>query len=239
MIQVLIVEDDPMVAEINRRYVESIEGFTCVGIVSGVSDALHFLESHAVDLVLLDIFMPGKNGLEFLSEIRKKGSSVGVIVISAASDIANIKTALRLGAVDYLIKPFEFQRLQAAFRAYQREHQLLSEQEELTQDKLDQLLLHPANQPASRELPKGLTKETLQRVVKAISTMGDDFFSTEKLADQVGVSRVSMRKYLKFLTELGYLSLDLHYRPAGRPLHLYRMQKSRAEVLKPYLEAAD
>ncbi|PTM59074.1 response regulator [Desmospora activa] len=240
MIQVLIVEDDPMVAEINRRYLESIDGFACAGVVSGVSEASAFLEKHVVHLVLLDIFMPGKNGLTLLSEIRNQERGVDVIVISAASDIASIKTALRLGAVDYLIKPFEFDRLLAALKAYQREHQLLSEQAELTQEKLDELLLHPSDKPAAmRELPKGLTKETLQRVVKAIPLMGDSYFSTEELADRVGISRVSMRKYLKFLTEIGYLSLELHYRPAGRPAHLYRLERTKTDKLDPYLENAD
>lgn len=240
MIRVLIVEDDPMVAEINRRYLESIEGFVCAGVVAGVSEALTFLENHVIHLVLLDIFMPGKNGLTLLSEIRIQERGVDVIVISAASDIASIKTALRLGAVDYLIKPFEFDRLLAALKAYQREHQLLSDQQELTQEELDELLLHPTDKSAvTRELPKGLTRETLQRVVKAIPLMGEDYFSTEELADCVGISRVSMRKYLKFLTAIGYLSLELHYRPAGRPAHLYRLERSRADTLHPYLERED
>lgn len=224
-----------MVAEINRRYVTSIAGFECAGLASGVSDALLFLEKQGVDLVLLDIFMPGKNGLELLSEIRKRNRRLDVIVISAASDIENIQAALRLGAVDYLIKPFEFNRLLAALRTYQREHQLLKAPMKWTQDKLDQLLLHPAHsQVNSCELPKGLTKETLEQVVRAIPEEKD--FSTVELADQVGISRVSMRKYLKFLADIGYLSRRLHYRSVGRPIHLYRVDALQQETLRPYLD---
>ncbi|SEM70968.1 response regulator [Lihuaxuella thermophila] len=236
MIRVLIVEDDPMVAEINKRYLDSIPGFVCAGIVSDVSEAWAFLETHPVELVLLDIYMPGKNGLELLTEIRKEGKSIDVIVISAANDIPSIKKALRLGAVDYLIKPFEFERLNAALKIYRTEHEIMKEQEELSQEELDQLLLHPNKTGADhRQLPKGLTQETLKRVVDSILEMKGERFTAEALANQVGISRVSIRKYLKFLTGIGFVSIDLAYGTVGRPVYQYYVNEFNLDRIDPYL----
>jgi two-component system, CitB family, response regulator MalR len=239
VIRVLIVEDDPMVADINKRYVESVDGFKCVGIASNVTESLAFLDENTVDLVLLDLFMPEKNGMELLGNIRSKKKSLDVMVISAASDIQNIKAALRLGAVDYLIKPFEFQRFQSALRRYQKEHEWMRKQRELSQEELDQLLRNSMDIQAAAELPKGLTKVTLQKVAEQISGMGNKKFSTGELADRVGISRVSIRKYLKFLTDIGYLSMDISYQTYGRPVYEYQKNDHRAERIKPYLEETD
>src|SRR3954453_13487931 len=114
MIKVLIVEDDPMVAEFNKRYLKEMKGFCLSGIVYNVKDAREFLEKEQVNLVLLDVYMPGTNGLELLHFIREQKVDVDVILITAAADTEKIHTALRLGAVDYLIKPFEFQRFNQA-----------------------------------------------------------------------------------------------------------------------------
>jgi two-component system, CitB family, response regulator MalR len=236
MIQVLIVEDDPMVAEINRRYLTSIPGFHCIGIASNVTEAWEFLRNESVDLVLLDIFMPGKNGLQLLTEIRKEGKSVDVIVISAANDIQNIKRALRLGAVDYLIKPFTFERLKTALQTYQKEQELIQEQNEWSQEELDKLLLYPdQTHSAPAKLPKGLTQETLQRVVESIDTLKKGF-TTEELAQVIGISRVSARKYLKFLTEIGFLSVEPVYGTGGRPVYRYDVNKDHTARIAPYLK---
>jgi two-component system, CitB family, response regulator MalR len=235
---VLIVEDDPMVAEINKRYLESISGFVCIGVAANAMEAKAVLDKKMADLVLLDIFMPGESGLALLKEIRKEEKSIDVIVISAANDMHSIKTALRLGAVDYLIKPFEFERLNAALRMYQQEHELMRKQEELSQEDLDNWLLYQSRSKETRpELPKGLAQETLQRVVNLIFELGNEGFSTEELADKVGISRVSVRKYLKFLADIGFVTVTLTYRSVGRPVAHYRLCEMNKEKIAPYLKA--
>lgn len=118
MITVMIIEDDPMVAEVNALYLEMAEGFHVKYVVSSPKEAFKVLEKMDVDLILLDIFMPGMNGLEFLAKLRQAGNSVAVIVITAACDKRTIRKALGFGAVDYIIKPFEFERLNSALMAY-------------------------------------------------------------------------------------------------------------------------
>lgn len=226
-----------MVAQINRTYLESIASFACVGAVGSVADAIALLEIEQVDLVLLDIFMPASNGLDFLRYLRQRCMGVDVIVISAASDIEHIQTALRLGAVDYLIKPFEFRRFKNALQAYEREQALLKSGDTLSQAQLDRLILHQdqSHSVAKSDIPKGMTRSTLQRAVEQLIAEPDRRFSTEEWARKVGISRVSMRKYARFLVDLGVVSCDIDYQTAGRPVYRYRLVESNVLRMDAYL----
>ena len=114
MIDVLIIEDDPMVAKFNSIYLKSIPGFTLAGLLGMWKKGRNFLNNHQVDLILLDVYMGTITGLDMLVELSKAGDPVDVIVITAANDKESVQTALHYGAVDYLIKPFSFERFQDA-----------------------------------------------------------------------------------------------------------------------------
>lgn len=234
MIKTVIVEDDPMVAEINRRYLKQIEGYELVGIASSVETAISILNSEKVDLILLDIHMPGDNGWSLLSTIRGVGIAIDVIVITASCDKESIKKGLRFGAVDYLIKPFEFDRFLASLLSYRKEQMMMNEQEKLNQIDLDQFLLHKEQMvPEGCDLPKGLTKSTLIKVWKQVSEMGNRSFSTEELACMVGISRVSMRKYVIFLAEIQILGTEVVYGTVGRPVYMHHVANlNNDEVLR-------
>jgi CitB family two-component system response regulator MalR len=235
MIHILIVEDDPMVAEINRRYLQQIEGFELVGVASSVEEVEPILTSKKVDLILLDIHMPGDNGWSLLCKMRGMGMEMDVIVITASCDKESIKKGMRFGAVDYIIKPFEFERFKSALVHYQEEQILLDKQEKINQSELDQLLLYKEQKESNgNELPKGLTRNTLQRVWKEIGTFGKQSFTTEELASRVGVSRVSMRKYVSFLAEIQVLETDFSYGSVGRPVLTHRLLPYNKERINPY-----
>lgn len=237
MIKVLIVEDDPMVAEFNRRYLEKIEGFRLIASASTVKQALEIIGSQEVDLILLDIYMPGKSGLDLLNQILKLGKGIDVIMISAASDISSVKKALRYGAVDYLIKPFEFERFQAALVSYREEVRFLQKQEVLSQADLDKHLFYKEKESTAppSELPKGLTRTTLKRVIEHIHGIQNASFSTEELAARVGISRVSMQKYVAFLTEIGALDAETYYGAVGRPVSKYKYVESKGYIIETFL----
>lgn len=80
------------------------------GWASSVEEAKKYIAEQAIDLILLDVYMQESNGLDLLSFIRETGVNIDVIVISAASDMNSVKKAMNFGAVDYLIKPFHFNR---------------------------------------------------------------------------------------------------------------------------------
>lgn len=237
MIRVLIVEDDPMVAKFNRHYLEQITGFVFAGWAASGAEAEKLLASQEVDLVLLDVYMPHTNGLQLLASLRSEGSTVDVIVISAASDQVSIRQALQLGAVDYLIKPFEFARFQAALTFFQQQYQLMRRDAPLNQEELDRLLGHTSDdgQGNRATLPKGLTKGTLQQVWTTISELPLAAFSTDDLSAKLPISRISVRKYLAFLTECGVLSMEASYGAVGRPVYMYRVTADGAGIMSQYI----
>ena len=229
MIRVLLVEDDPMVAELNRMFLSRVAGFEIVASARSGTEALEALRSHPVNLLLLDIFMPGQNGLELMEEIRRQALDVDVIFVTAARDTATISKALKLGAVDYLIKPFEFERLKEALDHYRETHHMIRDGEALDQAALDKRLARrPAEARGTEVLPKGLDRKTLAKLLEVIGEWPVDppWFTSEEVAQQVGISRVSVRKYFEFLCTLKVLRMEPGYGTGGRPVHRFLLQRS-------------
>lgn len=238
-IKVLIVEDDPMVAKFNRHYLEQMKGFEYVGCAASGDEAVKMLMHQEVDLILLDIYMPHTSGLQLLSSIREQGSKTDIIVISAASDNATIRKALQNGAVDYLIKPFEFARFQAALKAYQQEFYLMHT-ENLSQEQLDKLLRYSLGaeeepSPTPLTIPKGLAESTLENIWNTIIQLESPLFSTEDISTRIPISRISIRKYLAFLTDAGILEMELSYGSIGRPVYKYSVTPAAYLNINKYI----
>lgn len=118
MRDVLVVDDDFMVAEIHRRFVDRVDGFRAVGVARTGAEAMASADALRPDLILLDVYLPDMTGLEVLKRLRADGNLVGVIMITAARELDTVRGALDGGAADYLIKPFEFDQLRAKLVAF-------------------------------------------------------------------------------------------------------------------------
>ncbi len=237
MIKVLIVEDDPMVLEINKGYLNEIPGYEVIGAVSSVKEAVHFLQSHKPNLILLDIFMPEENGLNMLTTLRQKEFEMDVILITAASDVKSINKAIQYGAFDYIIKPFSFDRFKQSMLKYKQQARILKEENELNQNELDRLLAERRHLAAEAELPKGLTKYTLKEIWKYVEGKEGAEFTTDELVEETGISRISVRKYLQFLEKASVLTSHCSYGNIGRPLTVYQCMDDAKEYVKPYLSS--
>lgn len=220
---VLIVEDDPMVAAINQGYLERTSEFRLAGIAYNGEEARAFLASGGISLVLLDIGMPGTDGLSLLREIRDRHPDIDVIMITASAGSKDIQSALRMGVADYIVKPFTRERFQAALVTYAQRASLLKDGAKISQEVLDASVL---NRPgSSSQLPKGVDKDTLRRIRDAISEPGREY----KMGDLVlltGLSRVSIKKYLDYLESVNRISRSLVYPPLGRPYSVFRWNAS-------------
>ncbi|MEL2239544.1 two-component system response regulator DcuR [Leclercia adecarboxylata] len=237
MIHVLIVDDDAMVADLNRQYVDRVEGFCCCGIATSVAEAEAVLHSPArqVDLILLDVYMQRDSGLSLLPTIRASGRKTDVIMITSASDATTLQTAMHYGVVDYLIKPFQFPRFAEALNGWCKKKQLMESHQYYEQADVDRLLRGGAPELAdSRRLPKGLTPQTLRTLCLWIDAHPGTEFSTDYLANAVNISRVSCRKYLIWLAQVNILHTSIHYGATGRPVYRYRLRPEQIALLRQY-----
>ena len=222
--KVIIIEDDPMVASINKQYVERNKQLELVQIFSNGIDGLNYLKSHPVNLIILDMYMPVMDGQEFLKKLRASGNFVDIIMVTAASDISSIRSLLSYGLVDYLVKPFEYSRFATALEKFIQKQKMLEQNQDLSQQKLDEFLSYTAFS-ASKEkdvLPsKGLQSKTLDSIRSYLHQHIGESLTSEQIADEVGLSRVTIRRYMNYLIELKEVSSDIDYNTGGRPSILY------------------
>ncbi|TLS36578.1 response regulator [Pseudalkalibacillus caeni] len=222
-ITVLLIEDDPMVQEVNRQFVERVNGFKVIDKADNGKEGMKKIKELKPDLVLLDVFMPTKDGLEVLYQIRKGQLSTDVIAITAASDSETIKTMLQNGAVDYIVKPFKFERIKKALENYRDFRGNLSNKETLSQEQIDQMLMKTTGNQRVEEkidLPKGLNNSTLKQIKEYISRQSIAQ-SAEDVAEGIGIARVTARRYLEYLKETGQIELSVQYGTVGRPVNRY------------------
>lgn len=237
MINVLIVDDDAMVAELNRMYVSRIAGFQCCGTASTLQQAEEMIQDpqRSVDLVLLDVYMQQDSGLDLLPVIRASGRPVDVIMITSAADATTIQTSLHYGVVDYLIKPFQFPRFEEALTSWREKRKMINSQSWYEQSDVDRLLHGGAPEVAdTRRLPKGLTAQTLRTICQWIDGHPGLEFSTDELASEVNISRVSCRKYLIWLAQINILYTTIHYGATGRPVYRYQLIAEQYNLLKQF-----
>lgn len=221
MYNVLIVEDDPMVAMINKQYVAQNSDFNVSAICRDGESAKKHIQENEVDLIILDKYMPKMDGIEVLRYIRQNEYPVSVIMVTAANDSQTIDEALRLGIVDYLVKPFTAPRFDQALQAFIARQTALSNGVELNQQNIDKLVGAVTIQ-STNDLPKGIQEVTLIKVedflkVNAFSRE----MTSDEIADGIGVSRVTIRRYMNYLLEIGKVSGRMNYETGGRPSMMY------------------
>ncbi|MEU4738950.1 response regulator [Actinosynnema sp. NPDC023658] len=216
MIRVLVVDDDFMVAKVHSGYVARTPGFEVVGVAHNGADAVRLVRELRPDLVLLDVYLPDVDGLAVLRELRGVADDVDVIVITAATDVETVRTAMRGGVLHYLIKPFEYAALRdqlAHFAALDRRLDLLAS---AGQADVDQVFgARPRNAPV---LPKGLTAQTAALVERVLRERP---VTAGECADATELARVSARRYLEHFVGTGKAEVRLRYGGTGRPERLY------------------
>jgi response regulator of citrate/malate metabolism len=220
VIRVLIVEDRPVAAEAHAAYVERISGFEVAGTARTGTEALRLLGKTEIDLVLLDIYLPDMHGLDVVRSMRASGHAADVIAVTVARDVSVIRAAVSYGILFYLIKPFTFRTFQDKFERYRDYHNRITGTDQVfTQHSVDDLLT--ALRPGSTDLPKGMSRESLEGVVATLGNAAGALSATE-VAGRVGASRVTARRYLEYLVDNGLALRHARYGTAGRPEVEYR-----------------
>lgn len=219
MKKVLVVEDDPMVAMINMEYISKISNLEIVGLAINKEEVFRYLKIEKVDLILMDIFLGGENGLDILKEIRGEGYLTDVIMITSANGSEEIKKALSFGCLDYLIKPFDFERFKCAIRKFYDRNAIFNEKK-IVQEDLDKL--SSASDETNINLPKGLNDKTLRLVIDKIEELNGKEFSIKEICELVEMSNVSTKKYLDYLQKVKHIEEKIIYGNIGRPQYIYK-----------------
>ena len=222
--KVLIVEDDPMVAMINEQYVKQNKNFTVSSICRNGDEALSFLDDNAVDLIVLDVFMPVMDGVETLKTIRERKVSSEVIMVTAANDTQTLERTMHLGVLDYLIKPFTMERFSIALEKFMSQSKTLKENTILDQKSID--LLMSSKQESKQflreaEYPKGINRKTLSTIMNFFDE-NTGWQTVDMIADKLKISIVTIRHYMNYLVEKRIVREDINYETGGRPSMLYR-----------------
>ena len=188
----VIVEDDPMVALLDRTYVERDPRFRVVQTFQDGRAALEWLEQNPAELAVLDVYMPLLTGAELLRELRRRGIGIDAVMVTAANDSKTVDALLKLGVADYLV----------------------------AQSALDRLFSSaPAGE---RQIPKGLQESTLEKVRACLRQAPPQGLPSEALSRATGLSAVTVRRYVNYLVERGEAVSTVNYDTGGRPCRLYR-----------------
>ncbi len=228
-IELVLVEDDPMVMSINEEFINKVGGFKITGTASSGRRALVLLQELRPRLTVLDIYLPDLDGLQVLRTIRQKQIPTDVILITAVHDVPTVQEFLRLGVIDYIIKPFKFERIRTALLNYREYVDKLAGCAALDQSELDSLLTRTGvdgqrGTTPDDDLPKGLREVTLRQVLTFLESKQLQV-SAEEVAEGVGLARVTARRYLEYLEGTGKVLLTTRYGSIGRPVNMYKFQK--------------
>lgn len=219
MYHVVIIEDDPMVASINKQYVEVTPSFHVDRTFKSGRDALEFFKGHTADLIILDYYTPLMNGDEFLDKLHAMGKTPSVIMVTSANDTDIVRSLLERGVLDYLVKPFEYLRFKAALdRFHEKQLCLKKATDNLSQSAIDRLFSRNETlSDSAPQLSKGLNEATLNLIRKFLLENRSSSFTSEQIAEQTHLSRITIRRYMNYLVDINEIVSTIDYKTGGRP----------------------
>ncbi|MGE2731456.1 response regulator [Mycolicibacterium vaccae] len=227
MINVLVVEDEPLIAEAHEAYLLRMQGFSVAAVVHTARDAMRVAAEAAatdapIDLVLLDIGLPDASGIALASALSGLRPAPDIITITSERDLEMVRAAVGHGALAYLLKPFTFAAFRDRLERYRRYRAALpAGLEAASQAEIDRALAELRAGSDRAAAPKGAAPETNDEIARAVrdSTGG---LTADAVARQVGVSRVTAWRYLERLADEGTVRRAVDYGKAGRPKTRYQ-----------------
>ena len=225
-ITVLIIEDDFRVAEINKKHVENIDGYTVLKTAKTGEDALTYLKncSTCPELIMLDIYIPDVKGMELFWNIRKSYADIDMIVVTAANEANTVEQALRGGVYDYIIKPVDIDRISESLIKYKDYRKFFTAKDTLTQQEIDTITgITSVSSFDKKEkgYPKGIDPITLKEIKEILVNYTKLGITAVELSKQIGTSRSTARRYLEYLVSENEVYTVLKYGTVGRPEREY------------------
>jgi response regulator of citrate/malate metabolism len=227
VISVLIVEDDPLIAEAHRAYLTRLEGFSAVAVVHTARAAMQVAAEAAgdgtpIELVLLDLGLPDASGISLASALAGLRPAPDIIAITSERDLEMVRAAVAHGALAYLLKPFTFAAFRDRLERYRRYRLALpAGVDAASQAEVDRALAELRIAADRSVAPKGAAPQTNDDIARAVRD-NPDGLTADDVAKRVGVSRVTAWRYLERLADDGTVTRHTDYGGAGRPKTRYQ-----------------
>jgi response regulator of citrate/malate metabolism len=167
--------------------------------------------------------MPKMDGFETLRQIRNKQITVDAIMVTAANERESLEEALHLGIVDYLVKPFTFDRFQMALEKYIAQNNALKDIETLNQKSIDHIIDN-ARKKSEDLYPKGIQEKTLELIMEYLKANKNRWFTGDEIAEKIKLTGVTVRRYMNYLAESGRVVGEMNYETGGRPCMRYKVE---------------
>ncbi len=232
-IDVLIVEDEPGIAELHAHFLRQTARFNPVGIASTIAMAKTMIRIHKPKLVLLDNYLPDGQGIDLMREIvgSKNAARPDVVLITAASEIDTVKEAMHCGSFDYLLKPVSYDRLQDTLDRYIKYNSAIKAFDSVSQRHVDDLYNMQVREKELSKLPKGIGELTLEKIKRVFFSNSGIKYTAETLGVEVGISKTTARRYLEYCVAIGLIDVENEHGRVGRPERVYVKHAAETAVI--------
>ncbi|MDD2207256.1 MAG: response regulator [Aminobacterium sp.] len=217
-LSVLLVDQDLMTASVMKQFIVAVPGFYVAGISTSLPHICVTLQKNQIDLVVFEPLGLAENIAEVVGRIHRISPMTAFIVVSSKADQFSVRQALSLGALDYVLKPFSFERFRRALYICQDRKKLLSTLPKICmQNTIDEVIVAQRERLFFSYLPNGIQKETLEQMAETLSSL-QEAATIDEIAQLTGFSRTTTWRYLHYLLNIGRIVSTLEYQVAGRPL---------------------
>ena len=220
-LSVLVVDDDFRVAHLHAGIVNAIPGFTVTATTNTLADARQAAVAAAIDLALVDVYLPDGSGLDLIRELR-----CDTMVLTAATEAETIRSAVSAGALSYLVKPFTRADLAARLAGYARYRRILERPSLGAHDV--EAALEALRPRAAGSQAAAVTSPTKKLVLQALQASATPMSSGE-VSTAVGISRATAQRYLATLASAGAVTMRLRYGTTGRPEQEFVLTAKRSK----------
>ncbi|MEG3753591.1 response regulator [Psychromonas arctica] len=223
LIDVLIVEDDAKIAQTHSEILRQTTRFNPIGIAETLQMARTMIKIHKPSVIILDNYLPDGTGIDLFREIiaDKSSHKTNVVLVTASDEIDTIKTAMKLGCFDYLLKPVSYERLQETLDRYITLNTAMRAYDNLEQRHIDELFNIQLRDKHQQSLPKGIESITLETIKRVFSQHIGVRYTVDRLVTETGISKTTARRYLEYCSANGLLTAENEYGKVGRPERVY------------------